>query len=1262
MLKAIGQFPQRLVKRLRRANPGQEVAAHARELTEFLSLMIAKYFGVLTSHQAELFAAEQRDQEALKRRAEEDLRDLLAKGIIHNLGYDAKAGEEVVAWAAYHRLQGAQAYSLHASALFRALPWLLRSYQRAVSLTAYRRVLGAVFIDESGDRWWTPSWPGFQRELSAIAGSLQDVAVRTPLRIFGGRISFPRAVEHSLLQLLDQVEKLRREYALDAQFVLHLDDARIRFFRNVAQANGYVWLPLRPLINAPLSGTDLNRYVRNDAPAERLAQQIVRGDGVTLITGYRGVGKSTLINRALERYLPDAEASQMEAPPWKPIVVSVSLAKTEGVASVLRLTVRRLAETLLGEPTPLTELKLSQVTEENLPRHDIPLMEDERELLSWARTRVAFKVSSQQDASVSSTSGLRAGLGTQLGELLGKKFLSVGFDFSAGKEWQRKLNRTVALLDYDEDRAEEDIIRLIGMLARPRISTDGHQVRLKLVFIFDEMDKMDEKKGQEVLIKQLKNLFLTRNTSFLLVTSKKFYYRWLSARRQEDDVLSSYFSSVIVVPILTSAETRQLVMNLVETGGESLSAYEEAAVDVLARYLTYRAMGVPREIMRELHTMQQWIPHSLQPYFSDSTEQFTTLRVYAEIQRVLETLGADGAHPQDTLAPQSESESAEISNNLDHLQLGEGRREQIQRGRYVVVEELLTQGSIEISEKALSEIYRSNFAMVSSFQDFERLICQLAERLDQFRFSPDEDHPRNADSIGLQFFQFAQVFPEIADAAAVSRLIVLKDFYEITGRPRPPEPVVLTQAETSDDPVRQLEDLLREPDHFKRQLATGLLSRLDRRTHLPSELLDRLYTIFISPNEPEELRVATGAHVTPAVFASNIQRESPSAFIQSETNERVLARFVELCQSLSALPSGTSGISPAEILLSLLERKPTGATRNQLPDSIAAAVVAALAQIRPPDILERVIRSLDPRLGANEGLINDLQVLADGSQHDLLLALVERGFRGISQRTLQQIVRRYDLTQLAELWPKLSKQSYKTLAAESMTAILAVMGNPQASKQNLTSTDLTPIIAWLGGASWGYSDNNVLQAAHKADRRSLYALESAVRQIEDTDQRTRALNRLAVAQGKQAKAPSTTSTAPKQKAPRWWVTLLAILGAIGVLITYFFLLPFDVRPGYATGQMLLDRFIQMMYFVGIPVLLLGLLMVIFASDRSERRSGFIIGVVGLVMSGGGLIIAIWLRGLPFTLGGQLVLFGVLVSVFLVPYSIVRVGNRLTRKR
>jgi hypothetical protein len=229
-------------------------------------------------------------------------------------------------------------------------------------------------------------------------------------------------------------------------------------------------------------------------------------------------------------------------------------------------------------------------------------LEEEKQHLALAYVRASYKFGQQQRQNQVLSAEVQAEIQVKLTEVLSK--LSAiplpSFEGKLKRVWSRQVEQTIGLLDYDEDRAEEDITNLVELLARARsvetvrrqsrwawlkwrfrlIRSDSQTesspsqagpllpegpVRLKLIFVFDEIDKMDVETGQMPLVRQLKNLFLARNTVFLLLTSKKFYYRILDEKRQEDAVLSSYFSWMTMVPLFGSGDTERLIEKVIAT-------------------------------------------------------------------------------------------------------------------------------------------------------------------------------------------------------------------------------------------------------------------------------------------------------------------------------------------------------------------------------------------------------------------------------------------------------------------------------------------------------------------------------------------------------------------------------------------------------------------------------------------------------------------------------------------------------------------------
>ncbi|MEO8971235.1 MAG: P-loop NTPase fold protein [Ktedonobacteraceae bacterium] len=213
---------------------------------------------------------------------------------------------------------------------------------------------------------------------------------------------------------------------------------------------------------------------------------------------------------------------------------------------------------------------------------------------------------------------------------------------------------------------------------------------MKLVFIFDEMDKMDQEL-QATMVEQLKTLFLTRNAVFLLVTSKEFHYLWLNEQKKEDAVLGSYFSSIILVPLFTAPITKKLLKKLIwiapdKNGEATLEPDENTFVDTLACYLTYRAKGLPRDIFRLIQEMLEWFPDSLQPFLTNNSKQKIKIDMYAEIERKLESFigtGIDASSSMLTVAPEL-------------FWMDSQRRDHVQRGLYTLIEEVLSHTKLEI--------------------------------------------------------------------------------------------------------------------------------------------------------------------------------------------------------------------------------------------------------------------------------------------------------------------------------------------------------------------------------------------------------------------------------------------------------------------------------------------------------------------------------------------------------------------------------------
>ena len=203
-------------------------------------------------------------------------------------------------------------------------------------------------------------------ELSArlLLDAVQHAAVEMVFRDHQGT-AVPAATLTSLGALLTRAEQLAA--ALGTRITPRAwweAKLQMEYARNLGQ----VHLPLRPITSGPLQfnrkefnrkafeetqfdGSQSNAESTTDAgrgaeEAQRLAHQIRHADGVVLITGYRGVGKSTFVNHAL---FIATQRQDTKDDGWLVVPVVMSIAKSTGVSSVLRLSLRTIRNALLGD-------------------------------------------------------------------------------------------------------------------------------------------------------------------------------------------------------------------------------------------------------------------------------------------------------------------------------------------------------------------------------------------------------------------------------------------------------------------------------------------------------------------------------------------------------------------------------------------------------------------------------------------------------------------------------------------------------------------------------------------------------------------------------------------------------------------------------------------------------------------------------------------------------------------------------------------------
>lgn len=342
--------------------------------------------------------------------------------------------------------------------------------------------------------------------------------------------------------------------------------------------------------------------------------------GSFLITGYRGVGKTSFVNEAL--------SVLRQRMPIPVLDVYVNLARPLTEAELMHLIIRRVYEQLV-------EKDLYASLSADL-QHRITL--------AYQRTsaNVVRKVSQNWE---------------HTGEL-GASNLAL-FKLPISPKLSAKKSRTIdfeaSFLAYDDKAAEHDVITIARSLAlgimqkesrwrrfwRRLHRVQSSSVRMKIIFVFDELDKLDDQTEAgspsqvEKMLTSLKNLFTTSGICFLFIAGKDLHERWLRDVSRGDSVFESVFSYDKYLPCMW-ANVDDLCNQFTSVNGTASAPDHQlsACLENFKHYIRFKGRGIPRRVIRSFNELVVWQDGS--PVLRFRNETVRRITFYAQLNRCLE--------------------------------------------------------------------------------------------------------------------------------------------------------------------------------------------------------------------------------------------------------------------------------------------------------------------------------------------------------------------------------------------------------------------------------------------------------------------------------------------------------------------------------------------------------------------------------------------------------------------------------------------------
>lgn len=383
-------------------------------------------------------------------------------------------------------------------------------------------------------------------------------------------------------------------------------------------------------VHEPISGNSAYRFVGRQSELESFAQRILFSEGGSfLVTGYRGVGKTSFINQVIRQLEAAARWAGTFLGRTEVVDIYLNIARPIQPGELMHHIIRRLYDRL-------AEKGIYQFLNKNL--------QDEL-TLAYQRTSVnmARKLAEASERNFGFNEAS-----------LGGEWLKATVKASWNSKQSRTQNYEMSFLGYDDKAAEHDIIRLSRLLAagytksenrltrlrRAFAGQEADRTRLKIVFVFDELDKLEEFKVKaeddskpviDQILGALKNLFTTSGVTFIFVAGKDLQERWLEDVGKGDSVYESVFSYDKYLPCMW-ADVNAVCDGLVDWN-RGLAAYEKQVFADFKMFLSYKGRGIPRRIIRTFNEYVEW--SSNYPALAFTRQSLRRVRFYAGLQEAL---------------------------------------------------------------------------------------------------------------------------------------------------------------------------------------------------------------------------------------------------------------------------------------------------------------------------------------------------------------------------------------------------------------------------------------------------------------------------------------------------------------------------------------------------------------------------------------------------------------------------------------------------
>ena len=326
----------------------------------------------------------------------------------------------------------------------------------------------------------------------------------------------------------------------------------------------------------PLTDDNLNLFFGRSDDVNSLVTKLSWYEGgAFLVSGFRGVGKTSLINKVINDFIKYHKNNVFDDFYYETIVIRFNLPN-------------------LPSPTQLIYQMLDQLfmkLEENkfFKFLDSQLIKEINIIQEKITSKIEYEISNNKYEKTNASIGL--------GNLLNLGISYEGND-QLGSKKTRKFN------NYLYPNAENDFLRILTKLSKivfynskPFRKRKSHKI--KIIYIFDELDKISDISEIDNLLTNFKNIFSSNLANFIFITGKNFYDNWFNENKHPNNKYSGIFSYTHYLPCFWQ-NSGNFIAQIIDIKNNLYNYYDKETFNSTIRYLTFTSRGIPRLFLLNL--------------------------------------------------------------------------------------------------------------------------------------------------------------------------------------------------------------------------------------------------------------------------------------------------------------------------------------------------------------------------------------------------------------------------------------------------------------------------------------------------------------------------------------------------------------------------------------------------------------------------------------------------------------------------------------